>query len=337
MCKALQNGRGICLCLALVVGAGCEEALRSTSGPRWPAPAEPQTFVYPEDPPVGTVASLENLLSGYRRQGKVVLLDVWATWCQPSCDRFGDVVELHRKCRSEGFQCIAVAFDNPALWRVQIASFLRSMRCGYPCVIIPPSGQNDVVSKLGSEWNGAVPARLVFDRSGGLAAELLDEASIGKTESVVRAVLGGELRAANRPKRSNERQVVARARMVDVQADRTLAQPTSQASSVTSVESMAETIVRQSEGNIDWSKARVAVLPFTLVGTSDRGETGRALADAVAKILSTRHPGAVIDRQEADALLERHHLTPMGVEYDPTVLSGKADWTHVITGTLRWR
>jgi hypothetical protein len=204
-------------------------------------------------------------------------------------------------------------------------------------VIVPPSAQSDVVSRVGREWNGSVPARLIFDRTGRLAAEFLDDQAIGTTEDVVRAVLSGQYKAPERPGgRTAPGGVIARARTVDVAGDRTLAQPTSRWSSVSDIQAMAISIAQQSETNIDWSNARVAVLPFTLVGNLDSG-AGKALADAVARLLAAKHPGAVVDRQEADELLAREKLTPLGVEYDPRLIAGKTNWTHIITGTLRWR
>jgi len=322
---------------AFAVLPACEEPVRSPPSSQGPAPPEPSTYIYPEDPPVAGAAALEELLTGYRRQGYVVLLDIWATWSEPSRRRFADVVELHRTLRSEGFQCIAVTFDNPGLWTSEIAPFLRSVRCGYPCLIVPPSAQGDVVARLGSEWNGSVPARLIFDRGGRLAAELLDDASITKTDERVRAILSGAYSVPKSPERPAGGRLIARARTVDVSKDRTLAQPTSQWSSLDDVEAMAQTIARQSEITIDWPNAKVAVLPFTLIGRADPEQAGKALADAVARILAAKHPGSVVDRREADALMARHNLSPLSVEYDPSVLAGKAGWTHIITGTLRWR
>ncbi len=325
--------------LAATVGllAGCEEDLRRVPPPRWPAPPEPTTFIYPEDPPVANADGIETLLSGYRRQGYVVLLDVWATWSRASCERFPQIIDLYRQLRPEGFQCIALAFDNPGLWNVQIASFLRSMRCGYPCLIVPPSSQSDVAERLGQEWTGSVPARLIFDRDGQLAAELLTEEAIKTTAEVVRAVLAGEYKGPKPIRKPDDSRVIARSRMLDVSADKTVAQPTSRWTSLDMIEAMARSIADQSEGTIDWSKARVAVLPFNLVGRPDNEAAGKTLADAVARILAARHPESVVDRQEADDLIARYKLTPMAVEYDPSLLAGKANWTHIITGTLQSR
>jgi hypothetical protein len=88
--------------LLLGLTIGCEEPAGWSQSLRGPAPVEPSTYVYPVDPPVASADALENLLVGYRRQGTVVLLDVWATWCRPSSDRFPNMVELHRKYRDEG-------------------------------------------------------------------------------------------------------------------------------------------------------------------------------------------------------------------------------------------
>jgi hypothetical protein len=333
-----RNGRCACsLAVVLMVLSGCESDLRRDPEPRWPAPPEPSSYIYPEDPPVGNSNSLQNLLAGFRSQGHVVLLDIWSTAYQPSCDRFPDLIDLYHALRPEGFQCVAVAFDNPALWNVQISPFLRSMRCDYPCAIVPPSAQEEVARRFAREWRGEVPARLIFDREGRLAAELLTDEAIRTTAQVVRDVLAGQYKAPEPVKRAEPAGVTARTRTLEVTSERTVVQPTTQRSTMADIESMAQSIARQSEETIDWSNAHVAILPFTLVGRSDSETAGKTLADAVARILRAGHPESVVDRQEADELIARYKLTPMAVEYDPSLVAGKANWTHIITGALRWR
>jgi hypothetical protein len=293
--------------------------------------------VYPEDPPVARADALQDLLAGYRRQAKVVLIDVWSMSNDASRDRFGFFVDLHLQHRASGLQCVAVAFDHPGRWFGEIAPFLRSVRCSYPCVIVPPSGWGEVVGRLAYEWDGSIPAVLVFDRDGRLAAEMVGQPAISKIRQVVEDVLAGRHKPIELPRRPTGGLVTARSRLLDLEAGKTVARSRSQGASTDDVEAMAAAIAGRCEATIDWSNARVAVLPFTILGRAVRPETGKLLADAVARILMAAHPNAIVNRQEADALLTQHQLTPLGVEYDPAVLSGKVNWTHIITGTIRWR
>ena len=46
-------------------------------------------------------------------KGKVVLLNVWATWCRPCRVEMPALERLHQRLRGEGFEIVAVSVDTP--------------------------------------------------------------------------------------------------------------------------------------------------------------------------------------------------------------------------------
>ncbi len=50
-------------------------------------------------------------LSDYR--GKVVLLNIWATWCGPCKKEMPSMEKLHQEFASQGLAVVAVSVDNP--------------------------------------------------------------------------------------------------------------------------------------------------------------------------------------------------------------------------------
>jgi thiol-disulfide isomerase/thioredoxin len=66
--------------------------------------------------PNGNELRLSNL------KGKVVLVDFWASWCQPCRKENPNVVRLYKKFKSKGFEIFSVSLDqDPKAWKDAIA------------------------------------------------------------------------------------------------------------------------------------------------------------------------------------------------------------------------
>ncbi|MGB7133616.1 MAG: TlpA disulfide reductase family protein, partial [Candidatus Sulfotelmatobacter sp.] len=69
-------------------------------------------------------------LSSYR--GKVVLLDFWATWCDPCREEIPDFIDLQKKYGSQGLQIIGVSMDDAP---GPVRDFDRRFKMNYPVVM----------------------------------------------------------------------------------------------------------------------------------------------------------------------------------------------------------
>ena len=91
--------------------------------------------------------------------GKVVLLNVWATWCAPCRDEIPYLESLYEQHREHGFEIIGVSVDargqDPA-----IQDFVKEFRMTYPIWRDPDERVQSVYFALG------VPASYLIDRAG---------------------------------------------------------------------------------------------------------------------------------------------------------------------------
>jgi len=69
-------------------------------------------------------------LSSYH--GKVVLLDFWASWCDPCRAEIPRFVELQNKYRNQGLQIIGVSMDDGP---EPVREFYQRFRMNYPVVM----------------------------------------------------------------------------------------------------------------------------------------------------------------------------------------------------------
>ena len=90
-------------------------------------------------------------------RGKVVLVNFWATWCEPCRDEMPALGRLQKKLGPGQFVVLAVNADEP---ESRIRKFLEQVPLGFPVLLDPER-------KAGKAWNARVlPASFVIDREG---------------------------------------------------------------------------------------------------------------------------------------------------------------------------
>jgi len=123
------------------------------------------------------VAGREQALAQW--QGKVLVVNFWATWCAPCREEMPMFVRLQEKYRDRGLQFVGIAIDQ----REPVARFAQELGINYPLLI----GGIDTVELTRRAGNrvGGLPFTLIFDRRGRLASTTLGELKEGKLEAIL--------------------------------------------------------------------------------------------------------------------------------------------------------
>ena len=69
-------------------------------------------------------------LAGY--EGKVVFLNIWATWCPPCVEEMPSMEKLHIELKDEGFEILAVSIDESGAEAV--LPFMKKHKLNFPAL-----------------------------------------------------------------------------------------------------------------------------------------------------------------------------------------------------------
>jgi glutathione peroxidase-family protein len=98
-------------------------------------------------------------LSNYA--GKVLLVNLWATWCGPCRLETPELVKLHKEFRSQGLEVVGLSTENPDTSADQVREFVHNYDVDYR---VGWSGQDVAITLM--QGRDAIPQSFVISRSG---------------------------------------------------------------------------------------------------------------------------------------------------------------------------
>lgn len=180
--------------IAVLVLAGCSSSSATSSG-------EGQTgFITGKGTGIDTAAPGDRLaapdisgpsldggkaaLSDY--QGKVVVLNIWGSWCAPCRAEAKGLQEISQKYQDQGVQFLGINTrdTDPA----NAVAFEKEKGVSYPS-IYDPDGTQILKFPKGSLNPQSIPTTIVIDRHGKLAARAMRALSSDDLETMLKPVL----------------------------------------------------------------------------------------------------------------------------------------------------
>jgi peroxiredoxin len=127
----------------------------STSAPRIGAPLADFTLPDLHGQPVQ--------LSALR--GKVVFVNVWATWCPPCIEEMPTIQQLYQRLHAKGLEVLAVSLD--ALGAQVVEPFMQNRRLSFPALL----DTKNLVQRL--YRTTGVPESFIVDKRGLLVEKIV--------------------------------------------------------------------------------------------------------------------------------------------------------------------
>jgi thiol-disulfide isomerase/thioredoxin len=170
----------ILLLIGALVALGCDSLRHAQSD-------APQKKASAADPVVIDFQGYQKLLE--KRRGKAVLVNFWATWCEPCREEFPMLSELARQHAPQGLVVLGVSLDEDVDINL-VRGFLARTKPGFPNFRKKPGKDEAFINGVDVKWSGALPATFFYDRGGRQAASLVGEHKRAEFDRIIQQLLG---------------------------------------------------------------------------------------------------------------------------------------------------
>lgn len=135
-------------------------------------------------------AGLKKLLQRDVAANRPLLVNFWATWCEPCRDEFPDLVQIDAQYRSRGLEFVTVSLDDAADINTSVPQFLREMRAQMPAYLLNTAEPEAAIMTVDPAWGGGLPATFLFDARGNVVFKHIGRVKPAELRPAIQKVIG---------------------------------------------------------------------------------------------------------------------------------------------------
>ena len=129
----------------------------STSAPAAPASLPPNVL----EAKLKTVDGRTITLGDY--SGKVLLVNLWATWCGPCRGEIPELVKLHKEFQAQGVEMVGLSTEDPDGSAEQVKTFVHDFKMDYH---VGWATREVALSFMQANQSGSIPQNFIISRDG---------------------------------------------------------------------------------------------------------------------------------------------------------------------------
>jgi len=143
-----------------------------------------------EMPPVeeAPASKIDTLIS--EAEGKVVVLNLWATWCPPCVAEMPYFASFYQTMNRDKVAFISVSADDISTKDDKVIPFMEDLRIPFPVYLVDSRDPDDFTAALRTEISGGLPATIFYDQQGQVAKLVERDMNLDELREMV-AELGG--------------------------------------------------------------------------------------------------------------------------------------------------
>ena len=155
-----------------------------------------QAAAKPADPVVIDLAGYQQILAKYH--GKPLVVNFWATWCEPCRDEYPLIVELASEFKTQGIQVVGINMDDDSDMNL-VRRFIARTQPRFPNYRQKPGIDLDAFYHgVNPAWTGTMPQTIFYTRDGRINLYFLGTRPRPVFEQAFRDLLAGRGALADR-------------------------------------------------------------------------------------------------------------------------------------------
>ena len=140
----------------------------------------------PHDPEMIDLQAYQKLLEQYH--GKPLLVNFWATWCEPCRHEYPMLNELAKQYAPQGLKVVGVSLDDDGDL-ILMRRFLAHYKRIFPNYRKKAGGIEAFTQAVLPGWTGSLPVSIFYGKDGQQAGHVLGEGTRDKYEAAIRTLL----------------------------------------------------------------------------------------------------------------------------------------------------
>ena len=110
--------------------------------------------------PKVTRIDIEGLRALIKPKGKPLLINFWATWCDPCREEFPEIVQIDATYKGR-IDVVTVSLDDLDEIKRAVPKFLRKNKASMPAYLLKTPDEDAAISLVTKEWSGNLPLTIL--------------------------------------------------------------------------------------------------------------------------------------------------------------------------------
>lgn len=122
------------------------------------------------------------------QKGKVVLVNFWATWCEPCREEMPALAKMQAALAAKGLVLLTVSADEPEDEKAALA-FLTKAGIQGPAYLKMAKNDDKFIDSIDPKWSGALPALVLYDKTGKKTKVWIGESDLKAVRAAIEKLL----------------------------------------------------------------------------------------------------------------------------------------------------